>query len=347
MTAIKSRVLPVIMLFVFASCAKPDYPSSKEPEPATASVCQFTDEHIYGYGCESADAVVADNIANTVADVAADAMPKFFRKYRFNFWRGDFDYWADYVDGTVGRLETFMWCCSVEELNCDCDEEEYLRPNTGGTGSDHLSFRITEDDSGRLLIHPFGHDGWPGVVVDNAEKADENLLITVFVEIDNRVLLMSNTGVLSQMPEVLADGFYVRTRGRGEVNEFISIEYHEREDSVFWAWLMHPDNAWQLNVRNRDSEIVADVTVAETTGDLWSEWSIQSFEWGGDTTLVSRRGILSQIPELHDDILYFQLVTQGDFEMQYIMFHEREGSKLWQILGKYIAPLTIPYSWLE
>jgi len=257
---------------------------------------------------------------------------QFFKNYVFEMGA-----WYDGRD-TIGGLITFF-CCFV--INCDCGDV-LTSPNAGGQGSDRHIFRITENFDERLIVHSLSHDGWPGLISEGV--TDANSVIDVVIYPENFVVLWDADGILSQLPEAQTDGFFGNGRQHNVGHFFIA--YDERAESSLWKWLMNPGNAGWLNVVNPEPETIS-VSVRETTGDLWSHWGIQAFEWGGDTTLVSRRGVLSQIPELHDDILYFQLVTQGDFEVQYIMFHEREGSKLWQILGKYIAPLTISYSCLE
>jgi len=95
---------------------------------------------------------------------------------------------------------------------------------------------------------------------------------------------------------------------------------------------MNPDNAWRLTVHNPNPEIVEDVPMREITNGIWGRWGMQALELGGDVTLAGRHGAISQIPELHEDELYFDLETTDEFELQYIMYHEREDSRLWQLL---------------
>ena len=78
--------------------------------------------------------------------------------------------------------------------------------------------------------------------------------------------------------------------------------------------------------------IVRESSVREEAYNLWDMLGIQIFVFGGDVTLLSKVGILSQMPELQEDNLYFDLTTSGDFELQYIMYHEQPDSRLWQLL---------------
>jgi hypothetical protein len=160
----------------------------------------------------------------------------FHHKYIFNFW--DFEFWNNLVDedeNAVGGVDTMMHPCFE-------DEEDYLRPNAWGRGSDLGYEPITEEPDGRLTMR------------------------------------------------------------RG--------------------------------------------TVREVTHDLWENRGLQAFEWGGDVTLIGREGALSQIPEYHSDAFYFNLSIFGEFEMQYIMYHEREGSALWHLLmhdNPYASDTSMPF----
>jgi len=74
----------------------------------------------------------------------------------------------------------------------------------------------------------------------------------------------------------------------------------------------------------------------EITDDLWERHRIQAFVFGGDITLISQYGILSQFSELHEDNFYFELTddgANGDFEIQYILYHEIPYSSLLRLFG--------------
>jgi hypothetical protein len=247
--------------------------------------------------------------------------PKYYRKYIITFeW---------YEVGAIGNLITFYG----SEGHCLSEDTSY-HPNTGGYGSERSPFRITDSLDGRIVINPHSHDGWPGSIIDSTDIMNENWEIEVFVEPGNGVLLISDIGVLSQMPEVIADGFRVNTSTRIYGMEFVLINYHERAGSLLWQWLMTLDNTWKFSVCNPLPEIIENdiVPVREITNNLWEMWGIQAFEYGGDVTLIGRLGALSQIPEFNEDEHYFSLETTGEFELLYIMYHEREGSGLWQLL---------------
>ena len=74
-----------------------------------------------------------------------------------------------------------------------------------------------------------------------------------------------------------------------------------------------------------------DILVREITNDIWEKWGIQAFEWGGDITLIGKHGTISQIPEFHEDEFHFELEVTYDFEVQYIVYHERADSMLLQL----------------
>ena len=76
-----------------------------------------------------------------------------------------------------------------------------------------------------------------------------------------------------------------------------------------------------------------DHIIKEITGDLWDKFGIQAFVYGGDITLVSQRGILSQIVELYEDNFYFGLIEDSGFELQYILYQEIPESNLLRLLG--------------
>jgi hypothetical protein len=244
----------------------------------------------------------------------------FYQKYQISFeW---------YEEGGIGKLITFYEPCYD-------DEEAYLRPKIG-RASESTPFDITECSDGRLIIHPLSHNGWPGSIAENSDAIDDNVKIEVFISSSNDVTLRSNIGVLSQIPEVQAHGFYV-DRVIGIRPEHLTIRYHEREVSTLWQWLMNPYNAWQLHVHEPTPTILIDVPVWEITNNLWELWGIQAFEYGGDVTFISRRGVLSQIPEFNEDEYYFNLETTDKFELLYIMHHEREDSSLWQLFMEEIG----------
>jgi len=73
--------------------------------------------------------------------------------------------------------------------------------------------------------------------------------------------------------------------------------------------------------------------IREITENLWEDFRIQAFVYGGDITLVSPRGILSQIPELHEDNFHFDISASPDFDIQYILYHEISYSSLLHMLG--------------
>jgi len=77
----------------------------------------------------------------------------------------------------------------------------------------------------------------------------------------------------------------------------------------------------------------------ELTTTQWEDFGIQIFEFGGDITLISKYGILSQMPELLEDSLIHTLNTSIHprdsgivYETQYIQHCELPGSSLWQLL---------------
>jgi len=102
-------------------------------------------------------------------------------------------------------------------------------------------------------------------------------------------------------------------------------------------------NRWGQGSMNANYIITSDIDgrliihnhryrVREITNNLWDEISIQAFIYGGDVTLISRTGILSELSDLFEDTIYFNLVVDGDFELLYIMYHEQPSSMLWQFL---------------
>jgi len=78
------------------------------------------------------------------------------------------------------------------------------------------------------------------------------------------------------------------------------------------------------------------IQINELTTTQWDELGVQIFEYGGDVTLISLCGVLSQIPELADDSFHFPLdVLDSPFhehEVQYILYHELPYSSLWSLL---------------
>jgi hypothetical protein len=204
----------------------------------------------------------------------------------------------------------------------------------GGYGD---RFHITISPDGRLVIHPQSHDGWPGSTVNNADSPNDDVVIEVFVADGNHVTLVSQKNVLSQLPEARENGVHVYGLS-GREEEQTSIDYRDRDGSALWEWLMNPDNVQQLYIHNTTPEIILEVPAQDVTNDLWERWGIQAFLYCGDVTFISRRGIISELPEFNENEHYFNLVLSDDFELQYIMHHEREGSGLWQVL----MPNTIP-----
>ncbi|MCL2358003.1 MAG: hypothetical protein FWC70_12765 [Defluviitaleaceae bacterium] len=63
---------------------------------------------------------------------------------------------------------------------------------------------------------------------------------------------------------------------------------------------------------------------------------MQIFEYGGDVTLISPCGALSQMPELVNDNFHFPLWLSDppdyEHEVQYILYHELPYSSLWSLL---------------
>lgn len=247
---------------------------------------------------------------------------QFFRKYLLDV--------CYERNGRVGSLVTFYGYSTCIIPYC----EVCLRPNIYGSGSENGLFSIIEDVDGRLTIQPKYHDGWPGLISNTTDMLEEDSIIEVFMSDGNFVDLMSNTGILSRMPEVQEDGFRVWPSMIYDSRESMSIHYHERAESTLWEWLMNPDNAYRIFVHNPYPEILMAVPVREITNGMWERWRIQAFILAGDVTLVGRHGTISQIPEFHEDEFYFNLVTDGNFEMQYIMHHEQESSQLWQLLKR-------------
>jgi len=265
----------------------------------------------------------------TIITIEASEFEKvveFFEKYFF--------YFPNFrQDGVVGEFVVYYAFYR--------NEEEYLRPNTFGRGSERGSHHITRDSDGRLTIQPHGHDGWPGFVVDNT--IDDYYQIQVTVHAGNFVALESDVGVLSQVPEVQADGFRLFMIGG---RERVDIQYHERSTSELWQWLMDAENAGQLFISNPEPKVWP-IPVREITNNMWSKWGIQAFVYGGDVTLIGGPGTLTEIPEFHEDTFYFPLATDADlmfedgtsfasfeYEMQYIMHHELPNSRLWQLLSQ-------------
>jgi len=74
----------------------------------------------------------------------------------------------------------------------------------------------------------------------------------------------------------------------------------------------------------------------ELTTTQWDELGIQIFEYGGDVTLISLCGVLSQMPELVNDNFHFTLYVldspSHEHEVQYILYHELPYSSLWSLL---------------
>ena len=213
----------------------------------------------------------------------------------------------------------------------------YTFRNSLGFGGYGDTFYMTIGIDGRLIIHPQSHDGWPSSTVNNADSPDGDMVIEVFVTDGNHVTLVSQKGVLSQISEARENG--IRVYGLfGREEEQTSIAYRDRDESALWEWLMNPDNAQQLYIHNTAPEIILDVPAQDVTNDLWERWGIQAFLYCGDVTFISRRGIISELPEFNENEHYFNLILSDDFELQYIMHHEREGSGLWQVL----MPNAIP-----
>jgi hypothetical protein len=211
------------------------------------------------------------------------------------------------------------------------DDDWFYEPATPYRHSSDFGHEGFFADDGRIVI--IGNSGWLGPLRDQTYDVDENMEIRVSIQQDHTgpldsVTLFSNTGVLTQIPEFLEDNFSTDLIV-SDTLEWQSILYEERENSRLWQWLMDEENAWRITVRNPRpfSDIFQDIS-----GDLWDNHGIQIFLYAGDATIISRRGIISQIPELQEDNFYFDLSTSGDYEMQYIMRHEQPDSRLWQLL---------------
>jgi len=203
-------------------------------------------------------------------------------------------------------------------------------PAVPGRISSDRAHEIFIADDGRIIVP--GSSGWPGPLRDTAYDVDENLEIRVTlrdtISDDDNVVLSSRLGVLTQIPELWEDNFSNNLL-IGRAIEVQTILYEERENSKLWQWLMDEENTWRITVNDPRpfSDIFQDIS-----GSLWNTHGIQIFLYAGDATIMSRRGILSQIPELQEDNLYFDLYIGGGFEMQYIMLHEQPESKLWQLM---------------
>jgi len=259
-------------------------------------------------------------------DIMLRDIPQFYRKYDFYFESRGGSILESTGDMIVGILAT-QYTSIIE------GEDGFLEANRWGQGSMSANYNITSDMDGRLTIHNHGHDGWPTPLRYNTDDDIQHIEIEVTIHEGNRVSLRSQSGVLSQMPEPMEDGFTVTERtstaqGSTITREFVHIEYEERVDSSLWRWLMDKQNAWQLLVTNPEPYI----RIREITNDLWDKTGIQAFLYGGDVTLISREGVLSQLMDVYEDALYFNLITDNGFELLYIMYHEQPESALWQFL---------------
>jgi len=272
--------------------------------------------------------------------------PAFAKKYELEFFSSHCE-----QAGGIGMLGTM--------LSFPQNIEHYLTPATISEMNGALFFIGLNPDNS---VYFFDHTGWPGPVRNNVDSS--LYMIGHSLDFNSRNIRDAGRDIdTAYRIAVIVGRSGISVFGHPAALENIDIDFEgydmifatpsnafqlrlpdeQKSDSEFWQWLTDESNAWRIAVQNPEPWH----PLTDATGDLWENWGIQAFVYGGDTTLISRRGILSQIPELHDDMLYFDLVTQGDFETQYIMFHEREESKLWQLLGEYIAPLAISYSWLE
>jgi len=281
-----------------------------------------------------ADGLVGHEVesdANCTAEIIEHNQPpdisdqqQFFQKYYIFLWD------ADLYDCTMGLFLAYHGASDEYWCNADGGYEANISPLVG-SGSEQ-AFEITADSDWRITINHRYHDGWPGLISDNPNTSDDEMVIDISVLADNAVGLESNVGVLSQMPEVRTDGLCSRIIGWGHDRESAFLNYHEREGSELWAWLMNSDNAHLLNVHNPHPEIITYAPIREITGDLRENRRIQAFVFGGDVTFISRRGSISQLPAFYKDEFYFALDTTDNFEVQYVMYHERESSHLWELL---------------
>ena len=207
--------------------------------------------------------------------------------------------------------------------------EWFYEPARPYTISSDFGHQVFIADGGRVTVP--GSPGWPGPLRDTAYEVDSGVEIRVAIRNtirdDGTVTIISNPGVLTQLPEFLEDEFSSNLLVGGGRSELQDILYIERENSSLWQWLMNEENAWRITVQ--DPRPFADI-FQDVSGDLWHRHGIQIFLYAGNATIMTRRGILSQMPELHEDNLYFNLYGSGDFEMQYIMLHEKPESMLWQ-----------------
>ena len=213
-------------------------------------------------------------------------------------------------------------------------------PNTIGRLASEQYFEITKGLDGRLVVHSHYHNGWHHPIPYKVTGFDDELRIdiTIFpgsMRLGDIIFLMSDAGVLTQIPELVYDGFDARISSHTARESFF-INYTEREGSMFWDWLINPDNAWRLNIINPYPEVVTNAIAREITNELWDEWGLQAFTYGGDVLFVGKINSISQIPEFKQDEFYFELEVLDDFEAQYIMYHERATSALWKLFIQYL-----------
>jgi len=256
--------------------------------------------------------------------------PPFQKKYQFVF-----PGCPDYMDMDFGQgarvdvdVDGFLWMYWIPRWHI---YDIFYDAATPGRGACPYPRDFIFVDDGRVVVTG-GSSGWPGPLRDPTYDVDENVEIMVITRDttrdDDNVRIFSRLDVLTQIPEFWEDDFLTDLRVTLSSESQI-ILYEERESSKLWQWLMDEENAWRITVNDPRpfSDIFQDVS-----GDLWYTHGIQIFSFAGDATIMSRRGILSQFPELQEDNLYFDLYVGGGFEMQYIMLHEQPESKLWQLM---------------
>ena len=161
---------------------------------------------------------------------------------------------------------------------------------------------------------------------------DPGLSVTVFP--GDEIWVSGPPELLNDLPEFLEDTFRRSFAVRNHLTGFGMqvIEYDEKETSALWNWIVAND----IPIEIHDNELYQ-ISIQEITGSLWDDFRIQAFVYGGDITLVSQRGILSQMSELYEDSFYFGFNLDNrnpGFEIQYILYHEIPYSSLLRALGK-------------
>ena len=332
---VKKLVFLTMLLFLSA-CTGNDSAENGELPPSARAEGEITNNE---NGCETTNAAeisayFTEDTANEYDEFSYDetfdmheATPSPFvrsesLKFHMKYW---FCFNTPVIGDAVGSMIT-TWMPPTYPVN----DRFYDPPTIDMVGSERSREMFIADD-GRIIVP--GSSGWPGSHRDSTYGVDENMEIQVIVRDsfreDNRVVLVSRSGVLAQIPAFWDDSFLEDLVTVADGYEVQGISYEERENSQLWQWLMAKENAWRITVNDPRpfSDIFQDVS-----GELWYRYGIQIFLYAGDATIISRRGILSQFPELHEDNFYFDLYVGGGFEMQYIMLHEQPESNLWQLM---------------